>query len=241
MKNHLIIAAGLLFLAAASLSATPTTCPTATLLTYLSTFGPGSGMSCMDGGLLLSNFSFNPFGTTLLAASAVTITPFVNVGGETGLNFSVAGMSVTNSAFEDIDLEYTITAPLTDLMLSFNSIVGGAGNANVMEFACINQSILTCPSGDFLNPAISVTNPPASNFTNKVFLPPGVTSLDVAKDVRVNGGCSPTDTACSGMATITTFENGFSVAAEPPVPEADTAFLLGLGLLGLGALKMRKA
>jgi hypothetical protein len=240
MKNHLIIAAGLLSLAAASLSATPTTCPTATLSTYLSTFGSGGGISCMDGSLLLSNFSFNAFGSTILSNTAVTVTPFVNVGGETGLDFSVTGMSATNSGFADITVGYTITAPLTDLTLSFDGSFTGAGNTNIMEFACINQFLLSCPSGQMLAPPLTVTNPPPQ-FTNKVFLPAGVTFIDVAKDVRVNGGCQPNDPACSGTATIMHFENGFSVAAEPPVPETDTAFLLGLGLLGLGALKMRKA
>lgn len=215
-------------LAASSALASGTTCPTASLTSYLA-----GGFTCTSGNLTFGGFSFNTASTlTPIPASAVTVTPITTTGNE-GFTFQPSGMSVSNSGsnqnFFDITINYWVTdaSGINDLSLAFDGGFTGTGLTRVSESYCLNQTTMTgCPSAN--SHVISVANP-GGGLTNTVTFG-AVTSIAISKDVVVASGTN-------GTAMLTFFNNQFSQSLG--VPEPFTFGLLGTGLAGLLLIRKR--
>lgn len=175
--------------------------------------------SCNIADLVFSNFVYTSTGTNTVAPidSAVQV-KVISGGPETGFQF-VAGWAADPAAEEDSLIEYTVTCDgcsITDWALTVGS-AGASGNAfvNVTETAA--QLLGSLKVG--ANSTISVP-------TDSQTIPPQGT-LDLSKDIHVNGGTIP-----SLGAQVSSVTNLFSTTQTTMTPEP-SLLLLCAGLLGL--------
>jgi hypothetical protein len=159
-----------------------------------------------------------------ITAANVNVTALSNVVGF-GVSFTEP-MSVVGNDTRDIVLKYTVTVTdpnfkISDIHLSITGSAFGNGSGQVGE--------------DVFNDGWGLTNVghlqagvfSFGNFlTDQADINPVVTKLWVQKDVNVAGGGAP------GAASITIIDQTFS-----QIPEPSTALLVGLGLLGMVAVK----
>ncbi|HET9400036.1 MAG TPA: PEP-CTERM sorting domain-containing protein [Candidatus Acidoferrales bacterium] len=192
-------------------------CPTASLSTYLSSFGfpPGTG-SCTVGTLTFTDFIFTPSGTGVPDASSIMVTPngstlaFTFNGswtasgtssGDTTIQFSVIGGGITG-----------ITAQVQAGSCTSPGTFGLSENV----FAGVNS--LSNPLG---NLGIVCSNAAAS----VSFAPQ--TSITIVKDLGVHGNIT-------GSAQVSQFTDAIGT------PEPASVMMLGTGLLGLAGIFRRK-
>jgi hypothetical protein len=155
----------------------------------------------------------------VLTAAGVTVAAFTPpLSNESGISFSGAFFAPVGSIV-DYAISYTVTAPagfkFSDALLSGSLSAGGRDGSII-----ISESL-----GTGL-PTLVVNNPPSSS-DSVTF--PGVTTIQVQKDILLNGGTAGTGAA----ATI--INQGFS--STPGVPEPTSMALLGIGMTGFLAFR----
>ena len=181
-----------------------------------------------NGGTIASApFTFSAFDYTSTAtgtgvaysATGVLVTPFSSsVGGvtETGITFS-GGFGVGTGGTQDEQIDYTVTAaPGTVITDAYLAITGSAtGNA----FATVGESLYNHATGLLIGTLSADT--PGSTTDSISFA--GVTSIDVVKDINLNGG-----TIDGSHVSVSVITQGFSTM----VPEPASMALLGIGMAG---------
>jgi hypothetical protein len=233
MKRLALMAIALLVIGSSALAVT--TCPTTTYDNYLV-----AGFSCVTDNLRFSSFSFSssaqPAGIAV-PASGIAVTPIDQLFNE-GFSFN-PGMGVVTQAgginsFQDVVVDFTVedingAATIKDLGIFFNGAFTGTGSTDFAENYCLNANqVPGCPAGDAGQ--LHVTNPPP-NFSDAVFFAP-VSKVSVIKDVRASSGIN-------GTASISVFQNTFSVIPEPASIAMFGTILVGV--LGLVRRKYRKS
>jgi hypothetical protein len=217
------------------LSATPTCVDGAALSTYEAL---GSG-GCTIGNLLFSNFLDTEGatgGATQLAATGITVDT-IGPSGESitgpndGVEFTAAWIA-TQGQTVDSDIFFTVSvvgggpATLTDAGLAQLSQVQSTGTASVAEDGCtgVGCNPLTAQWGLLTLNTATLTETTADTLYS------ATGSVNVAKDIAVTGGSSP-----SGFAHLSLVQDTFSQVPEPRA----LALLLGLGLLAGGVFRKK--
>jgi len=210
-----IFVSGLCF----SLQAAP--CATDKLSAYTMT-----GFTCTIGDLDFSNFSYHPTGVNTPNSANVEVDPIT--GTESGFEF-FAGWSALPGDVQDSAIKYTVTCDgcsITDLVLSMEG--NGASGDSIINIAessgGVEPPLLIGESSSLLIPSDS-----------KTFAPVG--SLNLTKDILLNGGTTGFGSAVSEV------DNFFSTNnSTTPTPEPSLMFLCAGALCLLPvARKMRRA
>jgi PEP-CTERM motif len=175
-------------------------------------------------------FSYTDHGATNidLVAANVNVTALSNVVGF-GVSFTEP-LSASGSTTRDIVLKYTalVTDPnfkISDIHLSITGAAFGTGYGIVGEDVFDDGWGLT-NVGHLQAGVFGLDLGIPNQLTDQADIVPPVSMLWVQKDVTVTGN------GPNGLASITIIDQTFS-----QVPEPSTALLVGLGLLGVVALK----
>ena len=159
-----------------------------------------------------------------LTRSNVVLTALVNNIGF-GVSFQQPLLAI-GPVIKDIVLKYsaTVTDPSNSISDIHLDITGSAGNGGL---GTVGESAFVGGFGATQVGSLQASIPgTSSSFTNIV---PSVHELWLQKDVTVTGG-----NAANGFASITIIDQTFS-----QVPEPSTVLLVGLGLLGMVAVKRK--
>ena len=195
-------------------------CPTASVAVYVALTGP-----CQIGSLEFSDFAYtNAYFPTLLGppASAVTVTPSSNPGGDPGLDLSAA-WNVSNGAGMDSALTYLVQtvsgAPTIDQAVFgiTDNIVSQPVSIQFSETLCVGVAIGPgqCPAADTID--LLVQSPQ----TSVSFAPVSVMTISNDIYIKANG---------SGSGMISEVTNSL------PTPEPGMHLLSLSGLLALGLM-----
>jgi len=208
----LSLAAGLLVSAIGGLDARAGSEPLSDLLVPGATFDVGN--------LQFSNFTYTPTPAgSPPAASAVTVSSFTSVPGETGITFN-GGFFAAAGTIVDYAITYKVTALTGSISDAYLGITGGnfggTGLVDVGE-ALLNTKGVQVGTMDAFIPGAGVST---------TTLTPPVTSLLVSKDILLVGG--------SAGATVSIINQGFSSSS---VPEPTSMALLGIGMTGFLAFR----
>lgn len=208
-------------------------CVTGTVASYQALNGSGG---CTIGDKIFSNFSFAASaggGSSVLAASSITVTPVTNggtSGTEIGLQFNSLWSAGSNS-FSDTTITFEV------------QVIGGGGfmidDASTVQsssgFTGTGQASVTegiCGPAPCTNTSTSTTTIKEQGTTQLsdhiTFTPTG--SIMAVKDIGVQGGTN-------GTATISQVTDTFS---QTSVPEPASVFLLGGAMVGLCTLVRRR-
>ena len=188
----------------------------------------GSNLGVQIGDKLFQDFFFSYLDTdglnNDLIASNVNLTALSNNIGF-GVSFTQPLLAL-GPVIKDIVLKYSVTVTdpnflISDIHLSITGSAGNGGLGTVGEDAFVGG--FGASNVGHLQASIPVSS---GDITNADIIPP-VVKLWVQKDVIVTGGNN-----ANGFASITIIDQTFS-----QVPEPSTALLVGLGLLGVVALK----
>jgi hypothetical protein len=161
-----------------------------------------------------------------LTRSNVTLTA---LGGNFGFGLSFQDpLIAVGPVIKDIVFKYTVlvTDPnfwISDIHLA---ITGSAGNGGL---GTVGENVFNDSFGGTSVGTLQATLPVASGDVAFANIVPPVTKLWVQKDVIVTGNSNP-----AGFASITIIDQQFS-----QIPEPSTVLLVGLGLLGVVALKRK--
>lgn len=172
--------------------------------------------------LTFSNFGYTSTatGTTAYSATAVSVGAYT-VGNETGITFS-AGFGSPSGSTQDEAITYTVTAPqgqtLTDALLSVTGSAAGNG------FATIGETIYIHGTSTVIG-QLSVDVPGSAVET--ITLSQAVQSIDIVKDINLNGG-----TQDGSHASVSVVTQAFSSQGMQSVPEPTSMALLGIGMAG---------
>jgi hypothetical protein len=186
-------------------------CGVGTMASYL-------GTSCTIGSLTFSNFSYSSAsfgGATAVPAAGVTVTPIT--GSEVGFEFE-APWIVSSAQGLDSTIDYTVTGPITDLILSMAGYgITDGGDVSVAETSATPPLSLLV----FDNSTGSLASDSVTGLS--------LTTLTVTKDIAVLGN--------GGTAGLSIVNNEFSTGS---VPEPASMLLLGSGLLALAGYARRR-
>ena len=200
--------------------------------TRAQTFGPSYSLTSLTNGgdILVGDKDFSNFFTSGDPyASNITVTAFIDGGGNYGIEFG--GGFVAYDNLMDFQIGYMVAVTnsanlISGAALAFNGAVvgGGAGLAEVVEQVITNMD-RTNPYGQM---AVYATPSSEALSTNMDINPPQ-SYLDLGKDILVD---SFTITAYSSISTID--------QSYMQIPEPLTIVLVGLGLFGgLAVLRRR--
>jgi PEP-CTERM motif len=184
------------------------------------------------GDKLFGNFFFSYLDTDGISSddltrSNVTLSTIANVIGF-GLQFQQPLLAV-GPVIKDIVIEYTaaVTNPTNFISDIHLSITGSAGNGGL---GTVGENVFNNGFGGTSVGLLQASIPVSSNDVASANIVPPVAKLWVEKDVIVTG-----NSAANGFASITLINQTFS-----QVPEPSTVLLVGLGLLGLVAVKRKR-
>lgn len=195
-------------------------CPMSSLATY-----DAGGFTCNIGDLDFSNFVYTPTGVNPPLDTEVTVKTIS--GTESGFEF-VSGWAAGPNTFEDSLIQYTVTCDqcqITDLVLkdAGAGASGGNGFVNVTETTPTPAETLTVgAAGSTFIPIASVT------FS-------GVTTLDLSKDIHVNGGTQGVGAQVSSVTNL--FSTNQTMTPEPSLALLCAGFLC---LLPVAKRKLRR-
>jgi hypothetical protein len=195
---------------------------TTTLVTPTLIVATSNGNTTTVSGLTFSNFNYTGTGTGTASpypATSIGVLSFSN-GPNSGIELA-AGFSVGAGGVQDMALTYTVTAApgttITDADLVMSGITTGDGTATVSE-------TLTNAATGALIGSLGVS---AGGAQSQMINFAGVTSINVLKDIDLNGGVT-------GSASISIIGQGFSTGS---VPEPTSMALLGIGMTGFLAFR----
>ena len=146
--------------------------------------GVNSGNSILVGDKLFSGFTFNATGNdpvNLLGAGNITLMGRSNSIGY-GLRIQ-GGFAALGTQNFDYVVDYTVTVQdpsflISDLHMVYNGFVVGPGSTSVSE---------TVTTNGFFVDQINVFDPPNTSMQADLFLNTPTTSLDISKDINVDG------------------------------------------------------
>jgi hypothetical protein len=186
------------------------------------TVAVSNGNTTTVNGLTFSNFNYT--GTATGTASAYPATGIGVLGYSNGPNSGIelaAGFSVTAGGVQDMALTYTVMAApgktITDADLVISGITTGDGSATVSE------TLTNAVTGALIGTLKVSAGGAQSDEINFA----GVTSINVLKDIDLNGGTV-------GSGSISIIGQGFSTGG---VPEPTSMALLGIGMTGFLAFR----
>jgi hypothetical protein len=212
-----------------TVSAAPLPCTSGTLAVYI-----GLTEGCTIGDKLFSNFSYvgtGNGGAVPITAGGIGIVP-ITTALNPGFLFS-AGWSVSSGQEQDSHIGYAVTVgnggfAITDVSATMSGFgTSGDGLLTLAENIDSCPGHFNCNVGDLFlhyNQTASVTGQTV-NITGTMG------PIYVVKNLTVSGGST-------GFASLSGVTQQFSEGGV--VPEPLTLLLMGSGLLGLGALRLRK-
>ena len=212
MKKLLTLASLVLLLGGAG-EALAVPCANASLSDYVSIGATG----CSTGGLTLSSFSVEAFpgpAATQIDPASVTLAPFAN-------GFSLlSGTALSASAGDLLGLRVLFHVTATNLFggtisLADRSVTPDAAITAILDAGTLGNAIAFDIGVDAAQSA-AFSTPPSGFF-------------DVFVELGIDGGLSGSASAGSHLASVS--------FATQPIPEPDTALLLGIGLLGIVLLR----
>jgi len=184
----------------------------------------GNNLTLQIGDKQFGNFYFS-YSASDMTVSNINVTALSNLIGF-GLQFQQP-LSAIGAQNKILGIGYTATVTdpnnlISDIHLSIVGSAGGAGTGTVNEAALI---------GGFNGTTVATTSAfvlaNTNLLSNAANIVPPQPELWINKIVNVSGSGGPSD-----FATITVIQQTFS-----QIPEPSTAFLVGLGMLGVVALK----
>ena len=188
-----------------------------------------NGLGVQIGDKLFRDFFFSYIDTDLITSddltrSNVVLTALVNNIGF-GVSFQQPLLAI-GPVIKDIVFKYSVT--VTDPTNSISDIhLDITGSAGFGGLGTVGENVFVGGFGGTQVGSIQASIPGTQ--TSATNIVPSVTELWVQKDVIVSGG-----NAANGFASITVIDQTFS-----QVPEPSTMLLVGLGLLGMVAVKRK--
>ena len=194
----------------------------------------GGSYTCQIGDLLFSNFSYTASGTNPISAGQITVDAVGPTGSGASINFADIGLSfhapwsAGPNQTTDGTIDFTVSALgtgtlVSDLGLAQTSGVYGSGSASVIERGC-GPAPCEATGGSYY--VLTFQTGSADDAQGETSFD-GQCSVDVEKDIAVNGG--------NGFAGISVVQDTFS-----QVPEPMSLGFIGGGLALLGAFRLRR-
>jgi hypothetical protein len=150
------------------------------------------------------------------ATQAGAVAPF-------GFQLAGAGIQAGPGQVGDLLINFSVSSPLPILSVTLFATGGATGNGS----ASITEIVTNPTTGVVIGQATIV------NGTVTITLTQALTTINVSKDIAVNGG---TQVGVSG-ASYSDIRQTFNTV----IPEPTSVIMLGLGLVGVGGLGLRRA
>jgi hypothetical protein len=191
------------------------------------------GGSIQVGDKLFNGFTYSWTGD-MPDPSTVNVLAYVDAAGDFGLQFQGAFLDFLGGSGSDALLGFHVSVIEPNFVITGATLTGNPTVLGGNGIMSITETFL--PGNPFASMSIYSIAPGTSKLTDSVTFPQGYQSLYVQKDIMAFSTATN-----GGVPTLSFFTQTFQQSPTINIPEPASAVLLGIGLMGLAWLRIRRS